>query len=76
MTRLARIPRGGGRGSAGRGAGHGGAGRGGAGHGRAGRAAASRAGTGAERGSVTVFVVFFTLVALALASLLVDVAMP
>jgi hypothetical protein len=38
-----------------------GAGRGGAGRG------------GAERGSVTVFVVFFTLVALALASLLVDV---
>src|SRR6185369_2611451 len=68
MTRLARIPRGGGRGSAGRGAGHGGAR-----HGCAGRAAASRAGTGAERGSVTVFVVFFTLVALALASLLVDV---
>jgi type II secretory pathway pseudopilin PulG len=67
MTRMARIPRGGGRGGAGRGAG-----RGGAGHGRAGRAAAGRAGAGAERGSVTVFVVFFTLVALALASLLVD----
>src|SRR5215471_13985836 len=31
------------------------------------------AGPGAERGSVTVFVVFFALVALALASLLVDV---
>jgi hypothetical protein len=31
------------------------------------------AGGGAERGSVTLFVVFFTLVALALASLLVDV---
>ena len=67
MTRMARIPRGGGRGGAGRGAG-----RGGAGHGRAGRAAAGRAGAGAERGSVTVFVVFFTLVALALASLLVE----
>ena len=32
----------------------------------------TRAGPGAERGSVTVFAVFFTLVALALASLLVD----
>jgi hypothetical protein len=76
MTRMARIPRGGGRGAgrggAGRGGAGGGAGRGGARHGRAGRAAAGRAGAGAERGSVTVFVVFFTLVALALASLLVD----
>ena len=70
MTRMARIPRGGGRGGAGRGAG-----RGGAGHGRAGRACRGpgRGRAGAERGSVTVFVVFFTLVALALASLLVDV---
>jgi len=68
MTRLARIPGGGGPSGARRGAG-----RGGVGHGRAGHAAAGRAGTGAERGSVTVFVVFFTLVALALASLLVDV---
>jgi Putative Flp pilus-assembly TadE/G-like len=77
MTRVARIRCGGGRGGAGRGAEYGGAGRGaghgGAGHDRAGRGAAGRAGTGAERGSVTVFAVFFTLVALALASLLVDV---
>src|SRR5215471_1231318 len=51
MTRMARVPPGGG---------HGGARHGGA-------------GPGAERGSVTVFVVFFALVALALASLLVDV---
>jgi hypothetical protein len=80
MTRAARIPPGGGRGGAGRG----GAGRGGAGVGGAGRRGAGYGGTGhggaegraepgAERGSVTVFVVFFTLVALALASLLVDV---
>jgi|SRR5215475_2323347 len=69
MTRTARILLGGGRGGARRGgAGRGGAGRGGAGHG-----AEGRAGAGAEQGSVTVFVVFFTLVALALASLLVDV---
>lgn len=76
MTRLARIPRGGGRGGAGRGAGRGGAGHGRAGRGAAGRAGtgvAGRPGTGVDRGSVTVFVVFFTLVALALASLLVDV---
>src|SRR5262245_60180260 len=59
MTRTARILLGGGRA---------GARRGGAGHG-----AEGRAGAGAEQGSVTVFVVFFTLVALALASLLVDV---
>ena len=65
MTRAARIPPGGGRGGAGRG----GAGRGGAGRG----GAEGRAGPGAERGSATVFVVFFTLVALALTSLLVDV---
>jgi Putative Flp pilus-assembly TadE/G-like len=77
MTRVARIRCGGGRGGAGRGAEYGGAGRGaghgGAGHDRAGRGAAGRAGSGAERGSVTLFAVFFTLVALALASLLVDV---
>jgi ketopantoate hydroxymethyltransferase len=41
--------------------------------GGAGRGAVGRAGPGAERGSITVFIVFFTLVALALASLLVDV---
>jgi Putative Flp pilus-assembly TadE/G-like len=65
MTRAARIPPGGARGGAGvGGAGYGGAGRGGA---------EGRAGPGAERGSVTVFAVFLTLVALALASLLVDV---
>src|SRR6266496_373931 len=52
MTRTARIPPGGGCGSAARGA----------------------AGPGAERGSVTVFVVFFTLVAIAPASQL-DAAM-
>src|SRR6266516_7986064 len=69
MTRTARIPPGGGRGGAGRG----GAGRGGAGRGGARRGAGGQAGPGAERGSVTVFGVFFTLVALALASLLVDV---
>src|SRR6266516_1710915 len=69
MTRTARIPPGGGRGGAGRG----GAGRGGAGRGGARRGAGGQAGPGAERGSVTVFAVFFTLVALALASLLVDV---
>jgi type II secretory pathway pseudopilin PulG len=45
----------------------------GVGRGGAGRDAGGRAGPGAERGSVTVFVVSFTLVALALASLLVDV---
>src|SRR5262249_36520914 len=45
----------------------------GVGRGGAGRGAGSRAGPGAERGSVTVFVVFFTLVALALARRLVDV---
>jgi type II secretory pathway pseudopilin PulG len=76
MTRMTRIP-GGERGGAGRGSGHSGAGRAGAGRGGAGRdgvgrGAGGRAGT-AERGSITVFVVFFTLVALALASLLVDV---
>jgi len=70
MMRTARIPPGGGRGGAGRGAG------GRAGHGaggRAGHGAGGRAGRGAERGSITVFAVFSTLVALALASLLVDV---
>ena len=75
MTRLARIPRGGGRGGAGRTPGV-------AVPGMAVRDVcrwpgrdwrAAGPGTGAERGSVTVFVVFFTLVALALASLLVDV---
>jgi putative Flp pilus-assembly TadE/G-like protein len=64
MTRTAGILPGGGRGGARRG----GAQRGGAGHG-----AEGRAGPGAAQGSVTAFVVFFTLVALALASLLMDV---
>ena len=62
MTRTARIPPGGGRGGAGGGA-----------EGRPGPNAVGRGAPGAERGSVTMFVVFFTLVALALASLLVDV---
>ena len=57
------------RGGAGRGAGP--AGRG-AGPG-VGRDAGHGAERGGDRGSVTVFVIFFTLVALALASLLVDV---
>jgi hypothetical protein len=69
MLEQAGSPASGQRGGAGRAAGRGGRA---AGPG-AGRHARPGAGHGGDRGSVTVFVIFFAMVALALASLLVDV---